>query len=182
MAEVRSLLRGELHVPHYIFMRCAGRVSDRALLDLFGLESYRPVAAARQYNRYAILGDDGEWTLLADDWGYTLWNRNSTVQAVHQIAQSCDVFTCWVGDADCSFGFAYYRDGQAVRRYTVEDPNPHRPDRTVTENIGEPLPGEAAALRERDEVAVVLTIAASLGIRADYALRDVRVYAPVRPA
>ena len=43
---------------------------------------------------------------------------------------------------------------------------------------GTPLPGEAIAFGETDEMAIVLSVAASLGIKTDLTERDVRVYAP----
>jgi hypothetical protein len=69
---------GELHAPHFIFLRCAGQYSDAELLGRFGLPTYRPTKEAPRLGRYAILADDGEWTMIADDWYYTLWHMPST--------------------------------------------------------------------------------------------------------
>lgn len=175
-------LLNAMHAPYFIFVRCAGRYSDADLLHLFGLDAYRPTNAPRRLGNHAIFADDGRWTMIADDWLYTLWHMPSARQAVHQLGHSHDVFSCSVGDADYSFDFVYYRDRRLVRRYVVEDP--HYNGGHVVEDVGEPLPGEAAALRERGERGerrTVLAIAHSLGIRTDYTLQDLRVYAPVRP-
>jgi hypothetical protein len=170
-------VHGELHAPYFIFLRCAGLYSDADLLHRFGLATYRPASTASRLTRYAILADDGEWTLLADDWYYTLWHMPSTRPTLALLGEHCDVFACSVGDCDHSFDFVYYRDSRLVRKYVVEDP--HFRGGSVVENTGEPLPGETAAFGHTDEVRIVLAVAASLGIKTDYAEHDIRVYAPV---
>jgi hypothetical protein len=170
---------GRLRAPYFIFVRAAGRYSDADLLNLFGLATYRPTQAPRRLGRYAVLAGDGEWTMLADDWFYTLWHMPATRQAVRQLAQGCDVFACSVGDCDCSFDFVYYRDSRLVREYVVTDPE-FRGGNVVT-NAGEPLPGETAAFREAGELQIVLAVASSLGIRTAYSPSDVRAYAPPAP-
>jgi hypothetical protein len=170
-------IRGRLHAPYFIFVRGEGRYSDADLLRLFGLSAYRPTKARRRGGHHAILADDATWTMVADDWCYTLWHMPSTRPALQALGQSCDVFACSVGDCDHSFDFVYYRGGRLVRRYVVEDPD-FRGGRVV-ENMGEPLPGEAAAFGGSDELGIVLGVATSLGIRTDYAEGDVRVYAPL---
>jgi hypothetical protein len=171
-----DFIRGELHAPYFIFVRDAGRRTDADLLHLFGLATYRPTQSPRRRGRYALLAGEGEWTMLADDWYYTLWHMPSTRQAIHQLGQTCDVFACSVGDCDHSFDFEYYRDGRAVRRYVVADPDFRGGH--VVENLGEPLPGEAAAFRETDELRVVLAVATSLGIRTNYTAQAIRAYVP----
>jgi hypothetical protein len=171
------IIRGRLHAPYFIFVRGEGRYSDADLLRLFGLSTYRPTKLPRRLERHAILADDGSWVMVADDWYYTLWHMPSTRPALQALGQTCDVFACSVGDCDHSFDFVYYRGGSLVRRYVVEDPD-FRGGRVV-EDTGEPLPGEAAAFAESDEMGIVLGVAASLGIRTDYAEGDLRVYVPL---
>ena len=168
-----SFIDGKLYAPYFIFLRCAGRYSDADLLRWFGLTGYRPVKSTSRLGRDGVLADDGLWTMLADDWYYTLWHMPTTRPTLAELAESCDVFACSVGDCDHSFDFVYYRDGRLVRRYVVEDPD-FRGGR-VAENFGEPLPGEPTAFAETDEMRIVPSIAASLGIRTDYGERDVRV-------
>ena len=59
-------IRGQLHAPYFIFVRGEGRYSDADLLRLFGLSHYRPTEAPLRIGRYAILADDGPWTMIAD--------------------------------------------------------------------------------------------------------------------
>ena len=168
-------IRGELHARTSSSYGVPG-YSDADLLQRLGLSAYR----ATNYlgvGRYAVLADDGEWTMIADDWYYTLWHMPSTRPALEELGRSCDVFAGSVGDCDRSFVFVYYQSGRLVRRYVVADPDFR--GGSVVENTGLPLPGEAAAFREADELKIVLGVAASLGIRADYSERDVRVYAPI---
>jgi hypothetical protein len=165
-------VEGRLHAPYFIFV--AGRHSDADLLRHFGLPTYRLSGSAQRLRRYAILADDRQWTMIADDWFYTLWHMPSTRPAVRALGQVCDVFACSVGDCDHSFDFEYYRDSQLVRHYVVEDPE-IRGGRVVI-NKGKRLPGEKAAFREGDELNIVLGVAASLGIRTDFTDRDIRIY------
>jgi hypothetical protein len=171
-----DFIRGTLHAPHYIFVRDAGGHSDAHLLLLFGLTGYRATQSPRRPGRFALLAGDGAWTMLADDWLYTLWSRPTTDQAIHQLGQTHDVFACSVGDSDHSFDFVYYRGGRVVRRYVVVDPD-YRGGRVVV-NTGEPIPGEAAAFRERDEWRIVIAIVAALGIRSNYTAEEIRAYVP----
>jgi hypothetical protein len=110
--------------------------------------------------------------MVADDCSYTLWHMSSTGQAIHQLGQAFDVFAASVGDCDCSLDFEYYRDGRVTRRYVADDRG------RVVENLGEPLPGEAAAFREITELRIVRAIAASLGIRVNHTAQELRAYDP----
>jgi hypothetical protein len=169
---------GRLHTPYFIFVRCAGRYSDADLLQQLGLAAYRRTKSARLLEHYAIFADDGQWTMIADDWYYTLWHMPSTRPALEELGRSCDVFAGSVGECDHSFDFVYYQNSRLVRRYVVDDPDFR--GGIIVENTGVPLPGEAAAFKEADELRIVLGIAASLGIRTDYTEKDVRVYAPLK--
>jgi hypothetical protein len=172
-------IHGQLHAPYFIFLRCAGKYSDTDLLHRFGLSTYRPTKVARRLGHYAILADDGEWTLIADDLYYTLWHMQSTPSVLAALGEGCDVFACSVGDCDCSYDFVYYRASHLVRKYVVADPDFR--GGVVVENVGEPLPGESTAFKQSNELRIVLGIAASLGIKTDYTEQDIRIYAPLEP-
>ena len=123
-----------------------------------------------------IIANDNQWTLIADDWLYTLWHMPSTRPALISLAESCDVFACSVGDSDQGFDFVYYENSRLIRRYVVEQHYDH--PKRVVEDIGVPLPGEASAFEQSDELKIVLAIASSLGIKTDYTEQDLRVYTP----
>jgi hypothetical protein len=167
---------GQLHAPYFIFVRCAARCSDADVLRWFGLSTYCPTNSPRLHGRHAILADDGQWMMIADDWHYTLWHMPTTRPTLQKLARSYDVFAGSVGDCDDSFDFVYYQRGQLVRRYVVDDPDFR--GGSVVEITGAQLLGEAAAFGETEQLKIVLSIAASLGIMTNYTEHDVRVYAP----
>src|SRR5262249_23236755 len=172
------IVDGQLHAPYFIFLRCGGGDSPPELLQQVGLAGFPPTEGIPGPGRYVILSTGGDWSLVADDWLYTLWHRPLTRLVVAALGETCDVFACSVGDCDRSFDFVYYRDGRLVRRYVVADP--HFRGGVVAEDFGEPLPGEAAALRQSGEFEIVLGIARSLGINTEFGEHDLRVYAPPR--
>jgi hypothetical protein len=146
------------------------------LLHRFGLSTYRPTEIFPRLGNYVALADDGEWTLIADDLGYTLWRMPSTRPAIEALGQSWDVFACSIADCDDSFDFEYHRENHLVRRYVAADSGGSAP--VVVENFGERLPGESTAFKQAFVLNIVLGVAASLGIRTDYTEQDVRVYVP----
>lgn len=171
-------VHGKLHTPYFIFVRCAGVLSDADLLNRFDLSRYkqRPSHDAPDFGPYAILADAAPWKLVADDWLYTLWHKPTTRPAIAELGKRYDVFACSVGDCDHSFDFFYYHNSELVRKYVVDDPDFQ--GGKVVENVGSRLPGEAAAFKHEGEQRIVLAIAASLGIKTDYTEPDIRIYAP----
>lgn len=167
---------GRLHSPYFIFVRDEGNLSDADLLRLFGLAAYRPTRTPEHFGRHAVLANEGPWTMIADDWCYTLWHLRSTRPTLEELGRSYDLFAGSVGECDHSFDFVYYSGGRLARRYVVEDPEFR--GGSVVEDAGAPLPGESAAFKEKDELNIVLGVAASLGIRTEYAAHEIRVYAP----
>lgn len=168
---------GCISSPYLICIRADGALSDATLLQLFGLLDYTRVELARARRRRAVLVDAGEWTVLVDDWHYTLWHMPGTRPMIASLGASWDVFAGSVGDSDHSFDFVYYRGGRLVRRYVVVDPH-YRRGGEVAVDEGDPLPDEATALREADESQKVLAVARAVGVPTAYNERDVRVYAP----
>lgn len=168
-----------LMAPYYIFVRARNRTPDAEFLRMLGLSDYRPTPTIPPCSPHACLADDGTWTMIADDWTYTVWHMPSTRPTLRALAQTCDVFACSVGDCDESFDFDYYEGGSLVRRYRVYDPD-FKGGRLI-EDDGAPLPGEAAAFMATNNLRIVLEIADSLGIRTDYRPEEIRRYAPVAP-
>lgn len=173
---VRSLVIHEtLHAPYFIFVRCGRSLKDADLLRRFGLSKYVRGRFAPQTGLYSVLANDGAWTMLADNWHYMLWRRESKRKAIELLATDFDVFTCSVGDSNQSFDFDYYRDGMLVRRYVVTDPD--YSGGSVTQDIGARLTDEADILaNNNDQLAKVLSLAKSIGIKTDYAEDELRVY------
>jgi hypothetical protein len=169
---------GAVVAPFFIFVRCAGELSDADLLRLFGLSAYQPAMFPGRAGRYAILADDGDWAMIADDFRYTLWHMPSTRPTLEELGQNYDLFSCSVGDTDNSFEFEYYQGSRMVRRYVVEDR--YCSGRRVVEDAGKPLSGEAFAFKKADGFEIVRRVASSLGLRTDYSERDIRVYAAVK--
>ncbi len=168
------LADGRLNSPYLIAVRADGSISDATLLQLFGLLDYERVAPARELHRHAILADGGGWTVLADDWYYTLWQRPTTRPTIASLGASWDVFAGSAGNNDRSFDFVHYSDGRLMRRYVV----PHYLGGAEEADEGDPLPGKAEALRAADEWQRVLGVARAVGVPTVYNERDVRVYAP----
>jgi hypothetical protein len=113
--------------------------------------------------------------MLADNWHYMLWHKESTRNSIEGLATEFDVFTCSVGDSDDSFDFVYYREGKLLRRYVVTDPDYN--GGSVAEDIGESLPTESDILADSsDQLAMVLSLAKSIGIKTDYREDELRVY------
>ena len=57
-----------LSAPQFIFVRCAEKCDDVDLLQAFGLSAYRRAKWLWGLERYAVLADDGQWMMVADDW------------------------------------------------------------------------------------------------------------------
>lgn len=168
---------GRLKSPFFIFVKDDGRLDDLEVLRRFGLEKYRRLQTVPPRRR-AVIADSGEWKLLADDCGYTLWFMDSTRPTIGKIAEQFDVFACSVGDTDESFDFIYYVGGSLVRKYTVTDP--HFDGGSVVEDVGEPLSEESNLLGSgQDKLTIVLGIADSLGINVQFEEADFRIYGSV---
>lgn len=168
---------GRLKSPFFIFVKDDGRLDDLEVLRRFGLEKYRRLQTVPPRRR-AVIADSGEWKLLADDCGYTLWFMDSTRPTIGKIAEQFDVFACSVGDTDESFDFIYYVGGLLVRKYTVTAP--HFDGGSVVEDVGEPLSEESNLLGSgQDKLTIVLGIADSLGINVQFEEADFRIYGSV---
>ncbi len=171
-----TLIRNnQLLAPYFIFVRCANELSDIDLLQRFELSIYKQTQSVSLLDYYAILANDAAWTLLADNWRYSLWHNPSTRPAIEHLASSYDVFACSIGDCDDSFDFVYYQNAQLVRKYVVTDP--HFRGGTVTEDFGEPFSSESNILTLPNQLTMVLKLASSLGIKTDYKDHDLRIYA-----
>src|SRR5262245_61293873 len=110
------LYDGRLHSPFFIFIKHPHGYSDFDILARFQLGSYRRSRATSRLGRRAIMADAGSWTLLADDWYYTLWHLEPTWAAIEELGRSHEVFACSVGECDLSFDYVHYQEGRLKRK------------------------------------------------------------------
>jgi hypothetical protein len=168
---------GQLHSPFFIFVRQPHGLSDVQILALFALDAYERTSQPTRHGRHAIMSDGLGWTMLADDWYYTLWHLKTTRPAINELAKRNELYACTEGDCDRSFDFAHYKNGQLTREYVVR--SPHFSDRQVVKNWGAPLPGEAGLL-EKDGHNIGIELAAKLGIKIRFTMDELRIYVPSR--
>jgi hypothetical protein len=168
---------GRLHSPYSIFLRQPHDYSDEDLLTLFGLGAYQLSNNPTHHGRRAILADADGWTLLSDDWYYTLWHMKTTRDVIRKLARSHDIFACTEGDCDRSFDYLYFRNGKLIREYVVHSPG--FSDRNVHADHGPQIPGEDDLLvRDGDNIGI--DVASLLGIKTRFCDDDLRVYASPR--
>ena len=169
------VIENRVYAPYFIFVRCNGVLTDADILGQVGLARYSAARFAPHSGRYAVIADDGSWTMLADDWNYGLYFSLADGVAIESIAAKYDVFTCSVGDACDSLAFIYYRGGRLIRKYVVTDSG--FSGASVVENLGEPLELESTILTSgNDQLVTVLSLAESIGIRTSFPEAELRVY------
>ncbi|MCB9925525.1 MAG: hypothetical protein H6822_25470 [Planctomycetaceae bacterium] len=173
------LYGGCLHSPFFIFIRQPHGYSDTEILALFKLSSYQRSTEPTPHGRHAIMADAGDWSMLADDWYYTLWHMKTTRPVIEGLAEYHEVYICMEGDCDRSFDFVHYRKGKLARKYVVSSPS--YSNRVVAEDFGTPLPGEAALLKN-DGYNIGIELAGTLGIKNRFTDDDLRIYTPPRDA
>jgi hypothetical protein len=161
--------------PYFIFIRHSHGFSDEDLLTRFHLGSYQRSLTEPLIGPRAILANDENWTMLADDLLYTLWHMKLTRPAIEEIAQSHEVFACSEGDCDRSFDYVHYRDGRLARKYTVS--SPHFTDRVVVEDVGATTCEELQLLKNDGEN-IGIQLAERMGIKTRFTSDDLRIYVP----
>jgi hypothetical protein len=169
------LFDGRLHSPFFIFIRQPHGYSDFDILANFQLGSYRRSTATSRLGRHAILSAAGNWTMVADDWRYTLWHMPSTRTVLEAIAKSHEVFTCSVGDCDLSFDYAHYQVGNLKRKYVVS--SPHFTDRVVVEDFGAPSSDEVQLPQQAGDNPGI-ELAERMGIQTRFTSDSLRIYVP----
>jgi hypothetical protein len=170
-----------VHSPFIVAIR-ATTPTDSEVLEVLRLSHYRASELRdRSFRKQVFITNAGEWTLVADDWHYTIWHADNVWDAAGDrgVTRACgrwgSVFAFWVGDSDESYGFDLFADGQHQRSLLVESPS--YTDRKVRRDEGMPLPGETAELCEKDAMTIVWTIAQTLGISVDPQTTVFRRYA-----
>lgn len=163
-----------IHAPYFIFIDGGTVYRDDEVMALLGIEGFAPATRLEHPNHFLHLTDDGRWLHVVDDWLYTQWHSKGIRERIAKLATRHDIFTCSVGDSDRSFDFEYFRGGVLVRRHVVDDPR--YDGGSVTEDFGEPLPGEAAAFGHPDELTRVLAVARSEGVGIDHRPERIRSF------
>jgi hypothetical protein len=170
-----EIFDGRLHCPHFIYFRGGTKLSDEQILAHFELSSYFRAKSYSEFATYAVIANSGDWTVLADDWLYTLWHQPSKRTAIETLAEERDLFAWSVGDCDRSFDFYLYRCGQLVRKHVVE--SPRFTDQIVTADFGERLPSETELLASNLDISIKLDLLTrSLGIDTAVSQDSLRVY------
>lgn len=166
--------------PYFIFIKEGYKISDETILKNLGLSGYELVTENNERSneirnkRYLFLTEDKNWTYLMDDWFYTLWHNKEIRNRIKSLSKEFEIFTCSVGDCDDSFDFTYFKQGEIIRQYVVEDPKYKGGE--VVKNFGIPFPVENTALRNKDLYTKVMTIAESFGIKMNHEKEKVRIY------
>lgn len=153
---------GRFHSPFRIFVRDLNSSHYAHLIDALCLHGYKPVKPNSMQRQLAIVPLDG-WTMLADDWCYTLWHMPSTMQFVDDAAKRSEIYYDFVGDCDESYEFGYFRSGAIIRKVAVA--SPHYSDQILETNIGVPLLVENVDRMTDDIEGYVDSIAHFVGIR-----------------
>ena len=157
-----------------IFMNSVGQYSDAELLGEFGITKAKPINEPPERGPHATFCTCKSWTVLIDDWYYSLWHSETTRPAIRRLAQNMDIYACSVGECDNSYDFIYYRNGARVREYVVVDPD--MKSSIVKVDFGDPLPGETETLAEDDPCFGMLTIPVALGIPVPANNNEYRLY------
>lgn len=201
------IINGHLWIPFFIFIENA-RYPDEHLLGCFDSKAgLLSDLSEKPAWRYVMMSNhnDGSWSMVADCWFYSLWHRPATFDSIERLAREHNIFTCWLGDTDLSFGFTLYQNGQLVRKFVVNDSQ--RTGGTIREDFGTPMQAEAEAFKHHCRVGdtfkmrlsncpkdadrsqalehrawadsdLVLNLATSLGIDMSQMIDNMRVHGP----
>ena len=168
---------GGVHSPLFVFVRNDPVPSDSDILDAIGCDSYRPVARdSIHHQRHLVIGHTQEWTMVADDWSYTLWHAERQAQSIEAFARQVEeAFVCRWPDVDETFTFSLWRDGDCVRSYDLIQEGWTGPVRLEESGARLPIETEELALKSADER--LRAICGALGYVAADAVGTFRVYA-----
>ena len=170
------IIDGLPHTPYFVFIKGLIDKSDKEILELLELGNNREVALRGDFNdRNCIyLSRDKNWVHIMDNYCYTHRGSQKFSNRVDELGKQYELFTCTVGDSDCSFDFRYFRGGKKIREYIVASPNYN--DEVLMVDYGVPLPGESEGLKKADQFERVTYIAGALGIEIAAELKKIRCY------
>lgn len=164
--------------PYFVFIRRTG-FEHEELLQLLGLSEYAEKHNIELNDTYLCIGEDSEWTHLADDWGYTHWHSTDFKEKVREIALSHTVFTFSYGDSDMFFDLEFHSEGKLRRQFVWIDPD--YSGGHLEREIGDALPMEDSIPRGSDPIDALWNVTRALGIETDYSRLEMRAYGPSSP-
>lgn len=171
---------GEIHSPLFVFVRNESTPADSRILDALGHGSYQLAELDDPGHRpYVVIGHTSEWTMVADDWSYTLWQAEPQAKAIEALARRAkEAFVCRWPDVDDTFAFSLWRDGDCVRSYELIQEGWTGPVRLEESGVPLPIETEDIAVKSADER--LRAICGALGYVADDAVGTFRMYAGTR--
>lgn len=168
-----------LDSPYYIFIKDSSSSGVASTIKKLNLNCHEITHKEEQKDEYAndifyaTLQED--WVHILDSYSYHLWHNTKLRDHLLAIGKTVEeLFFGSAGDADHSFDFTYFKGGELVRKYVVEDPTYQKG--IVTVNIGKPLDGEAEALLQEDERDKVLEMARLFGIKLRHQRDEIICY------
>lgn len=159
--------------PFYIFVKAQGLLDSAKLFSSLGVKVDKssrtemlPFAREKRFPPpevfYARLG---EWGCVMDSFWYGLWHTKEVWINIERLGEKYEVFCFSVGDSDCSYDFAYYKDGKKVRELVIIDPEYNNPK--VSVDFGDKLDGEKGT-DINGSIKSLLNLGQSLGINAEF--------------
>ena len=171
------LQTGEVHSPFFLFIRHSPNPSDQDILDALGLDAYGLIEPDDIHHRpHLVIGHTDNWTVVADDYSYTLWHSERTTHAIATYAARVEgAFICRWPDVDETFAFSVWRRGECVRSFDLVKPGWSEP--VTLEESGQKLEIETEELASQSAEDRLKTISGELGFVASDAIGTFRVYA-----
>jgi len=174
------IINGQLWSPFYIMVKDYKELGFRQLLQLLNIDRYTHQI---QENKLKVGSNSlnvlyvirrGNWIQIMDNWGYTLWQDKRIKKDIEQLSKSYEIFQFSVGDIDYDYDFAYFKNRELRRRFSVVADNPE--NEIIKEDFGLPLKGESKKGKHKEPFDKIIPIAKSLGIKFEHNLRDIEIY------
>lgn len=177
--EAARIVNGLLYSGHYIYVKDRGALTDPEFLESLGLRGYSSDHSPSFPDRYAHIMRCGDWSGFADDWYYTLYNSRGMRKAIDELARRFELLRTAVGDADDSFEFYHYVDGEQTRGYSLNAWGLETP--RVVLDAGEPFACEAGFEDVEDPWGRITKIPEEIGIDSVSMTSSLNSYRKERP-
>ena len=176
---------------YQIFIKGVNHISDEEILSWVGITDYEFIPVSDndyqnfntdQFEEHLYITECSEWKHILDDaCGYFLYNKhldlilNQGIDVIKQIGEKYNVLSCSNGDATDDYEIIYYKDGKLKRKFKVDCYD--WVNLEVTEDYGEPLPGENKKIRQDFHLPYLMSVVESMGININHDLQKIRLYA-----